>query len=69
MAVTPKGVEGARKLREYWVHGAGAVKIKWGTPGDFKRCVRHLSKYVTDPEGLCNEYHQAALGQPPGKGH
>jgi hypothetical protein len=69
VAVTPKGVEGARKLREYWVHGKGAVKIAWGTPGDFDRCVSHLRKYVRDPEGLCNEYHQAAVGSPPGKGH
>lgn len=69
MAVTPKGVEGARKLREYWVHGPGAVKIAWGTPGDFDRCVSHLRKYVRNPEGLCNEYHQAAVGAPPGKGH
>ena len=69
MAVTPKGIEGARKLREYWVHGPGAVKIRWGEPHDFDRCVAHLRKYVANPEGLCNEYHQAALGQPPGKGH
>lgn len=69
MAVTPEGVEGARKLHEYWVRGPGAVKIRWGTDGDFDRCVTHLSKYVTDPEGLCNKLHQAALGHPPGKGH
>jgi hypothetical protein len=65
MAVDPKG----QQLKNYWVHGEGAVKIKWGTPHDFDRCVRHLRKYVRDPEGLCNEYHQAALGAPPGKGH
>lgn len=57
-------------LREYWTHGeGGAVKIRWGTDGDFKRCVRHLEKFVTDPEGLCNEYHVEAVGAPPGKGH
>lgn len=58
-----------RGLREYWTHGEGAAKIRWGTPNDFKRCVRHLSKYVRNPEGLCNEYHQEAVGAPPGKGH
>ena len=58
-----------RRLREYWTHGEGAAKIRWGTPGDFKRCVRHLEKYVTRPEGLCNEYHVEAVGAPPGKGH
>ena len=34
MAVTPKGIEGARRLREYWLHGPGAAKIAWGTPHD-----------------------------------
>lgn len=58
-----------RGLREYWTHGEGAAKIRWGTPGDFKRCVRHLAKYVRNPEGLCNEYHVEAVGAPPGKGH
>jgi hypothetical protein len=65
MAVDPSG----SRLKVYWTKGEGAVKIKWGTPGDFDRCVRHLRKYVRDPEGLCNEYHQAAVGAPPGKGH
>jgi hypothetical protein len=69
MAVTPAGIQGAQKLKEYWVHGPGALKIRWGTPGDFDRCVRQLEKYVRDPEGLCNTYHVAALGNPPGKGH
>jgi hypothetical protein len=69
MSASVDGIDGARKLREYWVHGAGAAKIAWGTPGDFNRCVAHLEKYVRDPQGLCNEYHQAALGHPPGKGH
>jgi hypothetical protein len=69
MAVTPSGVAAAAKLKEYWVHGPGAAKIAWGSPGDFKRCVAQLEKYVRDPEGLCNTYHQAALGGPPGKGH
>ena len=33
-----------RGLREYWTHGEGAAKIRWGTPGDFDRCVTHLEK-------------------------
>jgi hypothetical protein len=69
MAITPAGVEGAHKLKEYWVHGPGAAKIAWGTPGDFLRCVSHLEKYVRDPEGLCNTYHVAALGVAPGQEH
>jgi hypothetical protein len=57
------------ELKAYWTVGAGARKIRWKTDGDFKRCVRHLGKYVDDPKGLCNTYHQAAVGAPPGKGH
>lgn len=53
----------------YWTRGKGAKKIKWGAKGDFARCVRRLRKHVADPEGLCNVYHTAALGAPPGKGH
>jgi hypothetical protein len=60
---------GAERLKEYWVHGEGDIKIKWGTPGDFARCVRELRDHVADPEGLCNTYHVAALGVPPGKEH
>lgn len=59
----------ARQLKTYWAHGEGALKIRWGTPGDFERCVRHLGKYVADPEGMCNVLHQQALGKPPGQGH
>lgn len=62
------GPDGAR-LKTYWTVGKGAAKIRWKTAGDFNRCVRHLGKYVEDPEGLCNTYHQAAVGAPPGKGH
>lgn len=69
MADVRPGDGGAENLKEYWTHGAGAAKIRWGTPGDFNRCVTHLQKYVTDPEGLCNVLHRRALGRPPGQGH
>lgn len=66
----PSPKKGARTLRRYWTRGKGALKIRWGTPGDFKRCVRQLRKYVgPGAEGLCNVYHVAAVGAPPGKGH
>jgi hypothetical protein len=58
--------QGDTNLRAYWLHGKGAAKIRWGTPGDFTRCVRQLSKYVTDPDGLCAEYHHDATGMWPG---
>lgn len=70
-ADTP-GVRGDESLRKYWVHGEGAIKIKWPLPGSFKRCVRHLSKYskggtAFDPEGLCAEMYHEAKGVWPGR--
>lgn len=59
----------AARLRRYWTRGEGALKVKWGTPGDFKRCVRQVRKYVGPmAEGMCSNYHQTALGARPGKG-
>jgi len=55
----PKGTE---RLHEYWVHGEGAAKIRWGQPNDFARCVEHLGKFIKDPKGYCNLAHKAALG-------
>lgn len=65
----PSPNRGAAQLRRYWTRGPGAAKIGWGTGGDFLRCVAQLGKYVSDPKGLCNVYHVAATGSPPGKGH
>ena len=59
MVTNPKGTE---RLHEYWVHGEGAAKIRWGEPGDFDRCVLHLGKFISDPQGYCNLAHHAALG-------
>src|SRR5499427_5268043 len=53
---------GTERLHAYWVHGEGALKIRWGEPGDFDRCVHHLGKYIADPKGYCNLAHHAALG-------
>lgn len=53
----------AEKLRRYWAHGKGAAKIRWGTPGDWSRCVRHLSKYMGPrAKGYCQLRHKEALG-------
>lgn len=58
----------AKRLRDYWVHGKGALKIQWGVPGDFDRCVIEMTKYVGDrAKGLCNIYHRSALGVAPGQ--
>jgi hypothetical protein len=40
---TRRGGGNAQTLRNYWTRGAGAAKIRWGTPGDWSRCNRLLS--------------------------
>lgn len=58
---------GARRLRRYWLRGEGALKILWGTPGDWTRCVAHLSKYMPGrAKGYCNLMHKRANGYYPG---
>ena len=38
---------GAENLKEYWTTGKGGLtKIRWGTPGSWRRCHRHLLKYL-----------------------
>ncbi len=68
MADLHPGDGGAEKLREYWVHGPGAAKIAWSTPGDYLRCVALLTPlFPKDPKGLCANYHRAATGEWPGR--
>ncbi len=53
----------AEKLRRYWTRGKGALKIRWGQPGDWKRCVKYLSKYLGPrSKGYCQLRHKEALG-------
>ena len=53
----------AEKLRRYWTKGKGAAKIRWGTPGDWTRCVRQLSKYMGPrAKGYCQLRHKDATG-------
>ena len=53
----------AERLRRYWTKGPGAAKIRWGTPGDWKRCVRYLSKYMgVRAKGYCQLRHKEATG-------
>jgi phage head maturation protease len=59
---SPGDVKATERLHEYWVHGEGAAKIRWGEPGDFDRCVLHLGKFIKDPKGYCNLAHKSALG-------
>jgi hypothetical protein len=53
----------AENLREYWLRGKGAAKIRWNTPGDWTRCVRQLSKYMGPrAKGYCALRHKEATG-------
>jgi len=54
-------------LNTYWQTGKGGrVKVKWNTPGDFTRCVRHLRGKVRNPEGYCALRHKRMTGMWPG---
>jgi hypothetical protein len=66
IADTPSDFKNAAKLKSYWTHGKGALKIRWGTPGDLTRAHRHLAKYVgiEDAWGLAQNYHQYLFGVP-----
>lgn len=54
------------QLAQWWEHGPGAAKIRWGEGGDFNRCVRlAVDEAHMDPErakGFCAERHHAVLG-------
>lgn len=59
-----KGAKGAERLKEYWIHGEGAAKIRWGSKGDLTRAHNHLAKYVGPAMawGLAQNYHKSLFG-------
>ena len=62
---TPGDMRATERLRKYWSKsGAGGIKIAWGTEGDWTRCVRELSKYMTkdEAEGYCQNLHKRNTG-------
>ena len=62
-----RGRGNAATLRRYWGQGAGAAKIRWGTPGDWTRCNKRLSKYLGPrAKGYCARMHKARTGAWPG---
>lgn len=70
MADTHPGDGNAETLRRYWTVGPGAVKIGWGTPGDFTRCVTNLTPYMgARSKGYCANLHKRATGSWPGREH
>lgn len=53
----------AETLRRYWSSGEGAAKIRWGTPGDWTRCNRLLSRYLgSRAKGYCQRLHKRNTG-------
>lgn len=50
----------AETLRRYWsIGGKGGAKIRWGTHGDWTRCVEHLVKYMGPrAKGYCQLMHK-----------
>lgn len=55
-----------KALADYWTRGAGAVRIRWGTPGDLTRCARLLREHVRPGQewGTCQNLHKRLLGRP-----
>ncbi|MFC8065521.1 hypothetical protein [Streptomyces sp. NPDC057293] len=54
----------AETLRRYWSSGgAGGQRIRWGTPGDWTRCNRQLSRYMgARARGYCQLLHRRNTG-------
>ena len=66
------------QFKKYWGPGGiGGAKIRWGTDGDFDRCVRMVNAKVTEKHGsplppneirgLCSNLHREYLGKNPGE--
>lgn len=63
IADTPSDYAAVRRLKNYWLHGAGSAKIRWGAPGDWGRCNRNLTKYMgARAKGYCQKLHFEAVG-------
>lgn len=74
---TPHDYHGSEsRLVEYWTHGEGAAKIKWGAPGDFDRCITNVQAAIAkgggkplgdhEIKGFCARLHVRATGATPG---
>lgn len=59
MADTP-----GNNLARYWKRGKGALRIRWGTPGDWTRCQRLLRKHVGNERAkrICSQWHRDTTG-------
>lgn len=60
-----------RQLQRAYVTGKVARRIRWGTPGDFTRCVRQARKHGMNSrmaKGFCANMHKLATGKWPAEG-
>ncbi|GGM75659.1 hypothetical protein GCM10012275_52950 [Longimycelium tulufanense] len=55
-------------LERFWKFGRGAARIRWGTEGDFARCVRQLDEHVGSERAkrICAQWHKDMNGFWPG---
>lgn len=67
---TPAGRFRARHLIRWFERGEGAARIRWGSPGDFMRCVRLAGRHMTpdNAKGWCQLRHKGATGFYAGQG-
>jgi hypothetical protein len=58
-------------IEAYWKTGAGAAKVRWGTPGSHTRCVRHLRKHLGGSADrahrVCAQWEHDVTGHWPGE--
>lgn len=59
------------QLQKSYIAGKVAQRIRWGVPGDFKRCVAQAKVHGMGrkAEGACAMLHHKALGAWPGREH
>jgi hypothetical protein len=59
------------QLQQSYIAGKVAQRIRWGVPGDFKRCVAQAKIHGMGrkAEGACAMLHHKALGAWPGREH
>jgi len=56
----------SNQLKVYWTRPGepGYLRIRWGTPGDWTRCVRHLTEHVGAERArrMCQIWHIEVTG-------
>lgn len=67
---SPGDIKSTERLKKFWETGRGGVEmIRWGTPGDFDRCVKALMEHAKmskdNADGYCYNRHVGALGYSP----